>query len=112
MAKQRLLGLLTLVLVSSLISGAFAQAQIEFENPLEYETIEELIEAIVNFMLWVAIAITPLMVIIAAFYWLTSAGNQERIKTAKNIILWTCVGLALILFANGLISAIKYLLGG
>lgn len=81
-------------------------------NPLNSGTIPELIDKIGGFIYWIAIIVAPLMIIIAGFYFLTAAGNPNRIATAKNIILWTVVGLVIVLFSKGLISLIKGFLGG
>ncbi len=88
-----------------------ASAQIEIKNPLEYDTFEELLGVIINFLFWVAVAISPLLILIGAFYFITAAGDPTRIETGKKIILWTCVGLFIILFAWGLIALVKTVLG-
>lgn len=82
-----------------------------FENPLSSCTLEQLIDAIINFIFLVSFAIAPLMLIIAGFYWFTAAGDEKKVDTAKKIILWTCAGLAIILFARGIVSVIKHILG-
>jgi len=80
-------------------------------NPLKAETFEELVDAIVNFIFWIAIAIVPLMVLIGAFYFLTAAGDPKKIATGQRIILYTVIGFAIILFARGIIAVIKHVLG-
>lgn len=80
-------------------------------NPLAAHTLEELIEAIIDFIFWVAVALAPLMVLIGAFYFITSGGDPAKIQTAKNIILYTVIGLAIVMLAKGIIGAIKMVLG-
>ncbi len=84
---------------------------IKIENPLKTKTFEELIKNIINFIFYIALALSPLMVIIGAFYILTAAGDEKRITTGKNIILYTLIGLLIIFFAKGLISLIKQIIG-
>jgi len=81
-------------------------------NPLACNTFSECIEKIINFLLWIAIIITPLMIIVAGFLFLTSGGDPEKVRTAKRIIFWTVIGLAIILLAKGIISVIKQVIGG
>ena len=100
------IGALTLLPVSVL-----AAQIIEIENPLEAESFEELLNTIVTFIYWIAIVIAPLMIMIAAFYLLTAGGDPKRVDTARRIILWTVIGLAIILFAKGLISVLKQIIG-
>ncbi|MCJ7786976.1 pilin [Patescibacteria group bacterium] len=85
--------------------------QICIENPLCAESFEDLLNTIVNFIFWIAIAIAPLMIMIAAFFLLTAGGDPKRIDTAKQIILWTVIGLAIILLAKGLISVLRQIIG-
>ncbi|XOB41973.1 MAG: hypothetical protein ACKKMS_01105 [Candidatus Nealsonbacteria bacterium] len=100
------IGTLTLLPTSVLMAQI-----IEIENPLEAESFEDLLNAIVNFIFWVAIAIAPIMIMIAAFFFLTAGGDPKRIETAKKIILWTLIGLAIILLAKGLISVLREIIG-
>ena len=100
------IGALTLLPVSVL-----AAQIIEIENPLEAESFEELLNTIVTFIYWIAIVIAPLMIMIAAFFFLTAGGDPKRVDTARRIILWTVIGLAIILFAKGLISVLKQIIG-
>lgn len=84
---------------------------IEIENPLETESFEDLLNSIVTFIFWIAIAIAPIMIMIAAFFLLTAGGDPKRVDTAKQIILWTVIGLAIILLAKGLISVLRQIIG-
>lgn len=86
--------------------------EICIKNPLKACSFEELIDSLINFIFGISLAIVPLMIIIAGFYWLTAAGDPNRIKTALNIIKWTVIGFAIILFARGIIAIIRHVLGG
>jgi len=81
-------------------------------SPISATSFEELIDVVINFIFWVAIVIVPIMVIVAAFYFLTSGGNSEKINTAKKIILFTFIGLFIVLLGKGIVAIIKQVLGG
>jgi hypothetical protein len=81
-------------------------------SPLACNTIPECIEKIISFIFWIAIAIVPIMIIIAGFLFLTSGGDPEKVRTAKKMLLYTCIGLVIILLAKGIISLIKAVIGG
>lgn len=51
------------------------------------------------------------MIIIGAFYLLTAAGDPKRVGTGKTIIIYTLIGLTIILFARALIAMIESLIG-
>lgn len=112
--KKNILKFLILILVGFLFLGALGEveAQVVIENPLKYGSIEELIDSLINFIFWISLAIVPLMIIIAGFYWLTAAGDPKKVKTALDIIKWTVIGFAIILFAKGLVAIIRHVLGG
>jgi len=105
---------LSILILLSLILPirVLAVEPIVIENPLESESFEELLNTIVTFISWIAtIAIAPIMIMIAAFFLLTAGGDPKRVDTARRIILWTVIGLAIILFAKGLISVLKQIIG-
>jgi len=105
--KNKILFFLLFILFPSLV---FAQGGIKIENPLRAESFNEIINSLINFFLNIAIALTPLMIIWAAFLFVTSAGNPLQVDKAKRIIIYTLIGLAVILFAKGFIAIIKQII--
>jgi len=97
-------------LVSILVP--FLTEAITFGPPFETKSFEELIDAIADFIFWAAMAIAPILIIVAAFYFLTSGGDPEKVKTAKRIIFWTFIGLIIVLLGKGIVATIGQLLGG
>lgn len=102
--KKGLSILFTLSLFLPLLVSAI---EIRIDNPLNYDTFEDLVNAIIGFFFILAVALAPLMIIIGAFYILTAGGDEKKVNTGKNIILYTVIGLIIILIARGLIGIIK-----
>lgn len=100
-----------LIFLFSLLMPLFTKA-ITIESPIQYKTFEELINTIINFIFWVAIAIAPVVIIIAGFYFLTSGGDPEKLRKAKQIILFTFIGLLIVLSGKGIISLIRQIIEG
>ena len=100
-----------LTIIVSFLTPILGKA-IVLPNPLEWDTIEDVINGIIDFISWVVVVLTPLMIIIAAFLFITSAGDPEKVKRAKSIIFWTIIGFAVVLLAKGIISMIKQIIGG
>lgn len=100
-----------IILIPLLLSLPIIVSAVEFQNPLEYETFEELVEAIISFIFTIAVVVAPLMAIIGAFYLLTAGGDPKKIGIGKNIIIYTLIGLAIILLAKGLITMIESIIG-
>ncbi len=81
------------------------------ENPLSAESLEELVENLIDFIFKIALVLTPLMIIIAGFLLVTAGGSIEQVTKAKRIILWAVIGFLIVLLAKGIVAIIKGLLG-
>jgi hypothetical protein len=100
-----------IIFLFSLLVPFFTKA-ITFYPPFETKSFQELLDAIYNFIFWVAIAIAPIMIIVAAFYFLTSGGDPEKVRTAKKIILFTFIGLFIVLSGKGIVGIIRQIIEG
>lgn len=80
---------------------------VELEPPIKHKTFEELIDAIINFLMQLALVVAPITIIIAGFYFITAAGDPAKIDTGKKIILYTVIGLFIVLLSRGIIALFK-----
>jgi len=83
---------------------------ITFENPLGTTSFEELIDNFLNILFWIGAVISPVTILVAAFYLLTAGGDPAKISTGKRIIIWTIIGFVIILLARGISSLITEVL--
>ena len=81
-------------------------------NPLGYENFEDLVNAIINFLWIIGTPLAAIMFVISGIMFVTSVGNPEKVKTAKNIALYTAIGYAIIIMASGLIKVLQSLFQG
>lgn len=81
------------------------------ENPLIWDDIKEVISAVINFIFYVGLAVTPLMIIIAGFLILTAGGDPKKVEQGRHTIIYTLIGLFIILFAKGIISVLNQVIG-
>ena len=112
MTIKRLTSILSLMAIITIMPGMALAADIIIGNPLNYDTFEELVDAVIKMIFWISLALAPLMILIGAFQLLTSAGNPAKVKTAQNIFLWTAVGLLVVFMARGLIALINVAVTG
>ncbi len=82
-------------------------ALVKIENPLNAPSFDALIDNVTNFIFNIALAIVPLMIVIAGFYFMTSGGNPEQVKRAKDLIFYTIIGFIIILLAKGFIALLR-----
>ncbi|MFA5052855.1 MAG: hypothetical protein WC565_02260 [Parcubacteria group bacterium] len=69
-----------------------------------------LIDGIINGLLWIVIPVAALMYLWAGFLFLTSGGNDEKVKQARKTVLWTSVGVAAIVLSKAVEVVIRNLL--
>ena len=84
----------------------------DLTNPLDAETLQEALNSFLNFLFFLAMALAPILIIYAAYLILTSGGDATKINRGKQIILWTLIAVAIVLFAKGFPALIKGAFGG
>ena len=77
------------------------------ENPIEADTFEELINAIIDFMWMFGIAVVPMVIIIAGYFFVTSMGDPAKVSQAKKMVLYALIGLLIIGMAKGIVTLIQ-----
>lgn len=85
-----------------------------FVSPLGpgYCTIGEILEKATGWILSLVASIIILILIIGGLMYISSAGDEEKIRTSKNIILYAIIGLGIILISYALITEVEKLLKG
>jgi hypothetical protein len=73
-------------------------------------TLPDLLERVTAFAQNISIIIAGALYLWAAFLYLTSGGEPARIKQANRAVLYTTVGLIVVLLAHGLAIVIKNIL--
>ena len=92
-------------------STSSGNGNFEIQNPINATSISALIDEVANFIFLTGLVLAPVMILVAAFYFLTAAGNQERVTKARQILMWTLIGLAVLYMSNILIDVIQQVLG-
>ncbi|MFA5109004.1 MAG: pilin [Patescibacteria group bacterium] len=76
-------------------SGAI-DSTLTLTNPLSVDSPQALIGRIINTALGVVGSLALLMFVFGGLTWMTSSGNQEKVKKGRDIIVWSAIGLAVI----------------
>lgn len=85
------------------------------ENPLKYKTIEQLIPAITNFLKNIALAIGGIMIIWSGIQIMTGMATGEKeakVLKGKKTLMWTMLGIAIVISIDFIVGFIKELIGG
>lgn len=95
------------IIISIVLAGAILIPALIFAAPAETYTVPEVISNITNWIVGISLGLATLMYVVAGFLWMSDAGNAEKVKTAKSIIISTTIGLVVILMANAIISIVR-----
>lgn len=101
---------LTIIFLSFSPFLNLAKAQVTIINPLKWDTIEELINAIINFLWAFALVVVPIVIVIAGYFFVTSMGDPAKVSQAKKMVLYALIGLLVIGFSKGIIAVIQEVL--
>ena len=105
------------VLIGSVVLPLLALAQgnitggITSVPPLQNVNLTNIINAIVNWMLGLLIALAAVFIMVAAFYYLTSSGDEDKLKSAKNLIIYAVVAIAVGAISKLIVTIATRLLG-
>ncbi|GEM_PF-3374383 len=81
---------------------------VRIPNPLRFETIHEFLTELINLLIWIGLALIPLMVVIGGAFYMFGGLNPENVEKGKNIIKWTVVGVFIIVGARAVLWLINY----
>ena len=73
-------------------------------NPGGINTPFQLIRKAINALMAFIGSITLLLYVISGFLWMTASGNAEQVDKAKKILIWTTLGVFVMLFSYMLVN--------
>lgn len=103
---------LGLQIPQALAQGSTTVSGLEIQNPLSCEDATECVQNLLNGLIYLAAPVVAIMILVGGFKIMAAAGNEERLKSGKNTILYAVVGYAIILLASGVAAIIQDALGG
>lgn len=87
-----------------------ANAQFAIDDPLGNRTISDIIVAVSAALRPIALAIGTVMIIVSGIQYLVSAGDAEKATKAKKTLLYTVIGLVIVVSATFIIEAVQEIL--
>lgn len=98
--------------VSAQISPAPISAPSNITNLNQVTGSAGIICTVINWIFWLLIVLTIIMVLVAAFKYLTAAGDPEKVKSAGQVLLYAAIAVVVALIAKGLPLIISSFIGG
>lgn len=84
---------------------------VEIPNPLDCDDAECIVDKIAIAIRPIAVAVAIVMIIISGIQYITSTGDEEKIKRAKKTMLYTVIGLVIVIMASFLIGILGEIFG-
>ncbi len=102
--KIRIVGFL---IASALPFVSFASANCSSSggglcNPLKVNSIQELLVAVLGYLVQVGTVIIVLMMVYIGFEFVLARGNPTKLQKAREMLLWTIIGALIILGAQAI----------
>jgi hypothetical protein len=101
---------LSLILVSLLALPIAGLAQVTPTTAPEKD-IMVVLGNILNWMFTILLIVAAFFIMIAAFNFITAAGDPEKVKTARNFVLYALIGVLVAFAAKGLVKLIGTIVG-
>ena len=101
---------LPLLITLLLVIPFFSIIAVAIPDPLGLTSIQQLIDKLTYLILQLAVMVAPIMLIIAGFFFVTSAGDPKRVDTAKKMVMWTLIGLGVVFMGRIIVSFIQGIL--
>jgi hypothetical protein len=77
-----------------------------FDNPLEADSLMELLLTVIRGIVRIASIFLVLAFVFIGFQFAAAQGKPEAISKARNMLLWTAIGAAILLGAEGIAAII------
>ena len=81
-------------------------------NPIASNTLSEAVVVIILYLLSLIGLVALLFIVFAGIKYMLSAGDEEKMKSAKNAFSSAVVGLSVALLGYGILSVIDFILNG
>ncbi len=72
-----------------------------------YTQIGDTLNTVVNWLFGILLVLGIGMIIVAAFFYATAAGNDERVKKAKKTLTYAIIAIALAVLSKGIVAVIQ-----
>ena len=82
-------------------AGVGETTGVELKNPLGTTSIIQIINNVLNYLIYISVPILAIMILVGGFQILTARDNPEKIKKGKTTIMYAVIGFVIILISKG-----------
>ena len=92
------------------VSAATLVVSVPFTNPIGFTSVDNLLTSLLNSLQGIIVVISIIFIVIGAILYITSAGDEKRMTTAKAAITASMIGLAIGVAAPSFLKEIYIIL--
>ena len=104
-------GVLFLMTNNALAAGVGETTGAELTNPLGTTSIVQIINNVLNYLIYISVPILAIMILVGGFQILTARDNSEKISNGRKTIMYAVVGFTIILISKGVALIILKIMG-
>ena len=90
--------------------GAQAIPPIESNTTVDSTTIQSTAVTLINYVISIIAIIAVGMIVYAGFLYITSGGDEKKLGTAKNLILYAVIGLVVVIVSYSIVGFVNSLI--
>lgn len=65
-----------------------------------------------DWLFYILLTVAAIFIIVAAYHFVTAAGDPEKIKTARHFVLYALIGVLVAFMATGLVKLVEWIASG
>jgi hypothetical protein len=112
MKKKIIYSILSVLLIAQILqTNYYVSATAIIPNPSKFNTLEEVINALVQLIRPVFLLTFLAMLIYGAFIYLTARDDENKVKSARSTMIAAIIGFTLAVFAPAIVDFVAKLLG-
>jgi len=104
-------GLVFLINNKVLAAGVGETTGIELKNPLGTKNIIQIINNVLNYLIYISVPILAIMILVGGFQILTARDNPEKITKGKTTITYAVIGFVIVLISKGVALILLKIMG-
>ncbi|MGC9031361.1 MAG: pilin [Minisyncoccia bacterium] len=85
-------------------------AAVTIKSPIQATSIEQIANNILNYIFWLGVILAPVMIVWGGLNILFASGDPNKVRQGTEIIKWTIIGFAVILFSRGIMALIEQII--
>jgi len=101
-----LAGILSLLAVPTIALGQATGSTPGQQVPVD-AGFEATLNNIVDWLFTILLIVAVIAILIAAFFFITSAGDPEKVKTARQFVIYALIGVVIAVLAKGLVNFVS-----